>query len=333
MKMKKYYLLSITLLLLFGNTSFAKKVKFAVDMSNDTINSLGLYVSGDFQAAAGFASDWCAACTPLTQEGSTGIYSVVVDIPAFRKYEYKFLNGDQFYNAEFVPVESRVGYDFNDNRWIYVDSLANDTTSIGAVFFAGNAPAGLNLVRFIVDMQGETVSGSLPHVAGDFQGWDPMKTILYSFGSNVYEIINYVPAGNVEYKFYNGNTSGTSEIISGSCAVAGNRVLTVPHDTVLEMICFSSCLSCTTTGITKLNNENKTELYPNPAEGTSVLKFNDGSATHTVIVRDVSGRMVRSYTDYSGTELFLENDNLSSGIYSVSILNSEKITSLKYIIQ
>ena len=84
--------------------------------------------------------DWASNTTTLTQEGSTEIYSIVVDIPAFAKYEYKFLNGDQFYEAEFVPI-IRVGYNFNDNRWIYVDSLANDTTFVGAILFAGNAPA------------------------------------------------------------------------------------------------------------------------------------------------------------------------------------------------
>src|SRR4051812_22600711 len=107
----------------------AKKVKFAVDLRDTVANITGVHIMGDFQVAAGYSSDLCPNCTPLTQEtGDTNIYSIVVDIPAFAKYEYVFLNGDQGYDAEFVPDDSRVGYNFDSNRWIYVDSLADDTT-------------------------------------------------------------------------------------------------------------------------------------------------------------------------------------------------------------
>jgi hypothetical protein len=331
--MKKQYLFIITLLLLITNISFAKKVKFAVDLSLDTINPLGVYVSGDFQVAAGYAADWCVTCTPLTQEGTSKIFSIVLDIPAFRKYEYKFLNGDQFYNAEFIPVESRVGYDFNDNRWIYVDSLANDTTFIGALVFASNAPAGLNLVRFIVDMQGESVPSSGVHVAGDFQGWDPAKTILYSFGSGIYEIISYVPAGAFDYKFYNGNTPGETESIPASCSSSGNRNIMVTHDTVLEMVCYASCTACNITGITQNSDVRKVELYPNPTANSTLLKFNDQVNSHDIILRDITGRTIRSYSNYTFPELMIEKENLSSGIYSVCIVNDEKITLLKLIIE
>ena len=129
--MKK--IISTALLLsIFAMNVSAKKVKFAVDMTGQIINTTGIHISGDFQTIAGFpGGDWASNTTPLTQEGTTDIYSIVVDIPAFAKYEYKFLNGDQFYEAEFVPVESRVGYNFDDNRWIYVDSLADDTSFVG----------------------------------------------------------------------------------------------------------------------------------------------------------------------------------------------------------
>jgi hypothetical protein len=333
MKTKRNYLLIISLLILNINIASAKKVKFAVDMNNVIVSTYGVYVSGDFQVAAGYASDFCVTCTPLTQEGISGIYSTVLDIPAFRKYEYKFLNGDQFYEAEFVPVESRVGYDFNDNRWIYVDSLADDTTFVGAIIFGGNAPAGFSLVRFLVNMQDESVSSSGVHVAGDFQNWDPAKTILYSFGSGVYEIINYVTAGNLEYKFYNGNYNGSVENVPVNCSVNNSRGFTVPHDTVLETVCFSACSACIGTGISQLEKGKESGLYPNPSNEFSTLRFNDVAISHTVILKDMTGRTVRSYKDYSNSELLIEKGNLSSGIYSVNILSKENNTLLKLIIE
>src|SRR3989344_125947 len=136
--MKKIILVSVAILLA-SNITFAKKIKFSVDMTGIAISPFGMHISGDFQTLAGFSGgDWMSNNTPLTQEISdTNIYSIVVDIPAFAKYEYKFVNGDQFYEAEFVPEESRVGYNFNDSRWIYLDSLADDTTFVGAILFGG----------------------------------------------------------------------------------------------------------------------------------------------------------------------------------------------------
>ena len=99
----------------FSFVAMAKKVKFAVNMLNETVNTTGVHVMGDFQQVAGFSNgNWQPNTTQCTQEGSSTIYSVVVDIPANAKYEYIFLNGDQSYEVEFVPVICRVGYNFDD---------------------------------------------------------------------------------------------------------------------------------------------------------------------------------------------------------------------------
>ena len=174
----KKLLLSITILLTSLCLS-AKKVKFAVDMTGQTISAFGVHIVGDFQEAAGYPLNFDPAATPLTQEGSTNIYSIIVTIPAFTKYEYLFVNGDQTYEAEFVPDESRVGYNFVDNRWLYVDSLANDTTFVGAILFSGNAPAGLSLVRYKVDMNNALpVSPNGIHVGTSDDAFSPVKTKL-----------------------------------------------------------------------------------------------------------------------------------------------------------
>ncbi len=150
--LKKIIFLS---LLLCTGLVFAKRVKFAVDMTGQTISPNGVHVSGDFQTEAGFPTDWDSKSTVLTKETGTDIYSVEVNIPAFRKYEYKYVNGDQFYEVEFVPEKSRVGYDFNDNRWIYIDSVRSDLTLMPVLLFGGNAPAGKRMVKFVVDMQNQ----------------------------------------------------------------------------------------------------------------------------------------------------------------------------------
>ena len=314
------------LILLAANFAFAKKVKFSVDMTGQIINTTGIHVMGDFQAVAGFpGGDWLPNTTQLAQESNPDIYSIVVDIPALTKYEYKFVNGDQSYEAEFVPVLSRVGYNFNDNRWLWVDSLADDTTDVGAILFAGNAPANLTLLRFKVDMSEEAVvDPSGVHVAGDFQGWDPSKIMLYSFGSGVYEIIAYLSAGSYEFKYYNGNTTGASETVPLICAVSNNRQVTLNTDTILHdalehAVCFSGCSACASVGISDYASLEAIRIYPNPANNQFAIS-NVQFAISSVELFDALGKRVLFQQQVSNRNLqTFDVSGLDAGIYFVRI--------------
>lgn len=328
-------IISITaFVLLIALQANAKKVKFAVDMTGQLVNTTGIHISGDFQTIAGFpGGDWNSSSTPMTQEGATEIYSVVVDLPAFAKYEYKFLNGDQFYEAEFVPVESRIGYLFNDSRWIYVDSLADDTSYVGAIMFAANAPAGNFLVRFIVDTQAlPSVDGAGMHVAGNFQNWDPATDFLYSFTTNVHEKIVYVPSGTYEFKFYNGNSISGAETLPGICSVNSNREITVSKDTVLTAFCFASCTSCLT-GINENDKLSGVELSPNPSQNFTTISFEDKSLSYTISVFDMTGRKISVYNSESKNSVRIETSGMNKGIYFVNaVSNNNKSYSGKLIV-
>lgn len=305
----------------------AKKVKFAVDMSTYTISAFGIHVMGDFQAAAGYTlGNWQPGTTQLIQEGSSTVYSIIVDIPAFQKYEYKFINGDQSYEAEFVPDQSRVGHFFNDNRWIYVDSLANDTTFVGAIKFSGNAPAGLNLIRFIVDMSDESaVLSNSVQLGASFQGFNPTKTIMYSFIPYVYEVISYTTQGTYEYKYYNGNTLSNAEIVPGSCAVNNNRSVQVASDTVLTKVCFSKCGACITASMMENKfSANKLNVFPNPTNNFTNIQLNESLLPATISIVDVTGRVIQK-NEHTGGEYFkLNTNNFNSGIYFVEVTYANK---------
>jgi hypothetical protein len=314
--MKKILLAALSLFII--SSASAKKVKFAVDMTGQTVNITGVHIWGDFQVAAGYATDWTPNITPLTQEtADTNIYSIVVDIPAFAKYEYSFINGDQSYEVEFVQLESRVGYDFNSNRWLYVDSIADDTTFVGAIMFSANAPAGMTLVRFLVNMQNESsVSSNGVHIGGTWLG--PIRMRMYSFVPNVYEIIQYMPNGSYNYKFYNGNTIPDGETVTGSCAVFGNREINVTGDVILASVCFGECTDCPV-GIDEVANANSIKVYPNPLQSYSIVEL-ENTTTSIVYLSDVTGRIVRTF-NLSSNNLRIEKANLTAGVYFVSAIN------------
>ena len=298
-------------------------------MTGQTISPNGVHVSGDFQTIAGFSGgDWNSATCTMAQEDTTNIYSIVVDIPAFMKYEYRFINGDLFYESEFVPVESRVGYDFVDNRWLYVDSLANDTTFVGAILFGGNAPAGKKLVRLLVDMSQETVSAHGVYVAGNYNNWDYKAAALYNFQDNIFEVIQYVDSASYEYKFSNGYNASEAETIPTACATNGSRTITVNIDTILSAVCYASCIACQT-GI-KENEKQLISIYPNPSRGNITLALNQPH--NQITVYDVKGNLLYLYKDFSSSTLTIDNLKAGAYIVKVSNLKSESF-SYKFIVQ
>ncbi|MDD3877376.1 MAG: T9SS type A sorting domain-containing protein [Bacteroidales bacterium] len=315
--------------LLTGTTIFAKSVKFSVDMTGQTISPNGIHVSGDFQIAAGYIDNWNPAICTMLQEGSSNIYSIIVNIPAFQKYEYRFINGDLFYETEFIPVESQVGYGFNDNRWIYIDSIANDTTLIGAIKYGGNAPEGKKLVRFLVDMSYETVSANGVHVAGSFNSWGFALSALYSFESSIYEVIQYMPDGNYEYKFANGSNAINAEIVPAGCATNNNRSIFVAKDTIMAVVCFSGCGPCGT-GINDVETS-AVNIFPNPSNGNAKIFFNE--LHNNISINDAKGSLINSYEDFTNSSLSIAN--LKPGIYFIFVTNilNKKQTAFKYIVQ
>lgn len=319
--MKKLLLLAFVLLL--NGSSFAKKVKFAVDMTTYTINVNGIHMMSDFQTKIGLLADWDPSTLQLVQEGTSNVYSVVVDIPAFNKYEFKFINGIFGYEAEFVPEQSKVGYGFNDNRWLYVDSLKNDTTFVGAIPFSGNAPAGNKLIRFVVDMSNvSSVSSNGVHVAGNFQSqtWNTKNNILYSFGGGVYEVIAYAPAATYEFKYYNGNTSGNTETVPSTCATNNNRSHNLVADTILPTVCYAACVSCSLASVFEYSNEiSGIKMYPNPLVSSSILEFKNKDTYYTITLSDLTGRILKTYYSEAGESVEIKKEELRAGVYFVSV--------------
>jgi hypothetical protein len=320
-------------ILLGLNTLSAKKVKLSVNMTGQTINPNGLHVSGDFQTLAGYdGGDWNSATTALTVEpNNPKIFSVIVDIPAGRKYEFKFVNGDLFYEVEFVPEESRVGYDFNDNRWFYLDSLANDTTLIGPLIFAGNAPEGKKLVRLKVDLKGQsTINSNGIHVAGTFNNFSYTSAYMYKFINEIYEYQAYADSGaTIDYIFVNGNTEANAEVIPTSCAVNGRRQVVLLSDLVLDSICFSNCGFCTMTGLSKLESLNNFTIYPNPALEEITINGLGDVKEFQVSIYDSNGKLMLDKSILNNQSINLNGVLFSQGIYVVKIRSGNQVSTKK----
>lgn len=228
-------------------------VTFRVDMTNEVVDTAGVYIAGNFQDEAGATADWTPGETALTDMGS-GIWEVTVTIPA-GTYEYKFVNSSSWTNAEnMVSKPCEIGGN-NENRQIVVTSTAD------TVEFCYNSCVACNesMVVFRVDMSLQTVSPNGVHIAGDFQAalgtglsdWAADGTELTDPDMDgVYTFTATLPPGTYEYKYINDDNWGSlmDEQLSGQpCANAGgNREITLAGgDAILDMAyCFGACGGC-----------------------------------------------------------------------------------------
>ncbi|MFM2226377.1 MAG: hypothetical protein RJA07_2579 [Bacteroidota bacterium] len=334
--MKKYLLLVFALTI--SVSAFSKKIKFAVSMKGTPLNitGAGVHVAGTFQTALGAAANWDPVFNPMIKDVvDTNMYSLVVDLPANHLYEYKYLNGDQTYDVEFIPQESRVQYLANDSRWIYLDSTANDTTFIGVMPFAGNHPKGTYLMRLKTCLtSGMLLNPAKMHVAGSYNAWNTSQNTMYSFDGQKYEYIAYVDSTNMnyQYKFLNGNTISDYEIVPTSCATNGNRAIMIMSDLELDSYEFGSCSKCTFSSGVEDVVLNKIAIYPNPV--SDELTISVGQQTIKIIsIYNLLGKEMATIepTNHS-TKINIEN--FTNGIYLLkTIADNGNITNSKFTVQ
>ena len=241
------------------------------------------------------------------------------------------MNGIQFYEAEFVPYESRVGYNFNDNRWLYVDSLANDTTFVGAILFGENAPIGKKLIRYYTNMYQETLSQLGVHVLTSNSNFDTTANWMYSFGEDLYETILYADSGaTIAYAFINGNMWSTMENIPSLCNVQGYRSIQASKDTLLTKVCFSSCEFCSGAGIKPLE-ENLITCFPNPCSSKLTISSSNDPIQTVELLTLLGDHIIDEKRNQFQLELNLES--IPSGIYWLKMTTSKNQLNIQKIIK
>ncbi|GAA4363163.1 hypothetical protein GCM10023185_31660 [Hymenobacter saemangeumensis] len=82
----------------------ATQLRFAVNMSGQTVGVGGVHVVGNFQSLAGYGANWDATAIPLRDDDRDGIYEVQISLPAPGRFLYRFVNGSTAAGAETVPA-------------------------------------------------------------------------------------------------------------------------------------------------------------------------------------------------------------------------------------
>jgi hypothetical protein len=231
----------------------AVDVTFNVDMTGTAVDPNGVHMAGNFGDVnydgtpenAAYVN-WTPNAIALADQGN-GIWSVTLNLIPER-YEFKFINGNDWPFAEDVPPACQVEVNGNDNRFWSISGL-NATESM-TVCYASCAACGENTVRFRVDMTQEAAVNPLGvFVAGDFQGWNQAGSqMIDPDGNGTWEgYFSIGTATSALFKFLNGNDFAFAEGVPAPCAVGvdNNRQIDVlESNTVADVICFSACGPC-----------------------------------------------------------------------------------------
>lgn len=282
-------------------------VTFQVNMSQQTISPNGVHFAGNMQ-------NWNASSTAMVDEGN-GIYSITFTL--FEGiYQYKFINGNDFPQAEFVPEACGVSDGFGGfNRQFEVSG--NTDIVIDAVCFSSCTPCAEPInVTFTVDMGNENVSGNGVHLVGSFQDWTLPGIAMTNAGNGLYTHTEQLPANaDYSYKYLNGIDFNGEESVPAECGVSNgfggfNRSLTVAeNDLLLDTVCFSSCEACpdepvdvTVTFFVNMNEEN---IDPN---GVHVMgNFNNWDYTSAPMTDvDLDGIYVYNAIVPQNTQVFFK---------------------------
>lgn len=185
-----------------------------------------------------------------------------------------------------------------------------------------------------VDMSSETVSDQGLSLVGSFQDWKLKDAIpLESDGTDIYSVAVLLPPGEFEYAFINGQSETDRECQDDlSCLEAcftsdqngqKARMLTVEENVIRQTLAaykFNSCEETAPASIEELRNERNLIISPNPFSGSTTLVFaNPKNQAFDILLHDVSGQLIRAYTELRGQDFEINRADLSSGMYLLTL--------------
>lgn len=195
------------------------EVTFQVDMTGQTVSADGVHIAGSLNG-------WNTSANMLTDQGSN-IYAVTLNLTPGADYEFKYLNGNAWGTEEAAPGACTIG----GNNRIFT-APTSDMTLAATPFNDCPTIVETQMIKFSVDMTGQTISGNGVHIAGNFQAWNPGATAMTDAGNNIYEVT--VPVLSdikvVQYKFVNGNDWGMEETPGAGCGNGDNNRMYIIKD-------------------------------------------------------------------------------------------------------
>lgn len=312
---------------------------FIPDTGNVTINV-------DMSGVCGWTSDSVDFAGPfngwgggdfLTDPDNDGIYSITVRVagPEF-KYKARYIQGG---SANWEGGADKI-VNFVGDTVVTVRCFGADAPGACAPL---PAPADIS---FRVDVSTFPNQADLNdiYLIGDFTNpqWQGGKTLMTPVAGmpGVFEttIANVCP-GKIAFKFMNVKTDATEQeegfigLVDSSCTEPSgtgslNRFFVRP-DANPQMIDYKWDKCESIIGLNEQFASRLIDVYPNPFTGSTTVSLEENE-TYIISLRDLTGKEI--FSDEASGEYSLKAGNITSGVYLLSITNTQGETNVNKVI-
>ena len=315
---KNYFIGLMTLAMLVSFQTFSQiDVTLKVDMSGETVSANGVHVVGTING-------WSTDATMLTEEGTTGIYAVTIQLNE-GWHRYKFLNGNAWGTEESANYPCAPS---NGDRYMYINNSGIDVILEPVPFNGCNASGTGFEVTFNVDMASE---GAIPagnvHIAGWLTDWNAEVLSLPNATGDIHSGTLRLPTPadypiTFEYKYLSASGWGNDETpgpeATCSTVTGSNRLVTVNNsgDNLYDV--FNACNYVLSTEEFAANSlktvYNKTERILNFFSD----RFNNDISQ--VQVFDITGKSIKTIEGITTiSDIEIDFQSQTNGLYFVRI--------------
>jgi len=295
-------------------------VTFSVNMSNQTISPLGVFLAGSFNGFSATADSMIAV--------GNGVYELTLNLDTTLSVQYKFVNGTTYESGN--PA---CGVDDGLGGYNRVYNVMGTNSIIPTVCFSECANCYVPTfadVTFSVNMSNQTISPLGVFLAGSFNGFSATADSMIAVGNGVYELtLNLDTTLSVQYKFVNGTAYETG---SSACGVDDgfggyNRVYDVMGvNAAIPTVCFNECVNCVPVSLINVDAQDFT-IYPIPAK--NVLFINTQSQAQFQIINQMGAVVSQGVVSSKNTGV--DVSNFASGLYFISITHKSAVVVKRFI--
>ena len=330
-----------------GECSTSSMVTFKVDMSEQDI--LGpIYVTGNT------VDGWCGTCIEMLDGDGDNVFEATVELDS-GDHEYKFNNGGwdgtetlESEGDSLCTLTTIDGENTFVNRFLSILPGAGDVVLDAVCFESCDECEEVVVpdteVTFNVDMSEQTVSGAV-YISGEsIDGWAGSSVELTDAdGDNVYSVTLELPQGNHEYKYMIGSWDTSEQLdaeADSACTITTggftNRLLTITSEDAIDLatVCYESCEACATIGVDETNPMDF-RVFPTVTDGILTVAFPTAlEAGANLVVRDLSGRMIRTENLGAGTvQTIVDLGQQANGFYIIRVENGVHTATETVIVQ
>ena len=244
----------------------------------------------------GVFNSWCGNCAQMTDVNNDSIWEITIPIlegsgpvSGVPGWEYKFSADNWNIQENLFSGDpcTYTAFGFT-NRYIYVtkDTILDPVCWGSCIDCFG--PSNSYNVTFRLDLsQYVGIPFSTPEINGTFNSWCGNCWQMTDIdGDNIWEFTTLIDTTLQEYKFSLDNWN-VQEILDSnlSCVLTTidslgnvyiNRYLNINSDTILDIVCWNECDTCSTVPSSESYlQDNVLTVYPNPSKGFIYVKSND----------------------------------------------------------